>query len=139
MRRAVTVLALPVALAALAGCGSSSSSSSSSTASTPAASSSTAASAPASAPSTGKTVDITYQNIAIQPANTTVKVGDKIKWTNQDNVIHNVTSSSGPLHLASPNFGQGGTFEATATAPGVVHYVCTIHPTAMSGTITITK
>lgn len=138
MRRAVTVLALPVALAALAGCGSSSSSSSSSSANAPA-SSSTAASAPAAAPSTGKTVDITYQNIAIQPTNATVKVGDTIKWINKDNVIHNVTSESGPLHLASANFGQGGTFEATATAPGVVHYVCTIHPTAMIGTITIKK
>ena len=135
MRRALTALAVPVVLAAVAGCGSSSSSSSSS-ASTPAASSSTPA---ASVPSTGKTVDITYQNIAISPATVTVHVGDKIKWTNKDNIIHNVTSQSGPLHLASSNFGQGGTFEVTASAPGVVHYLCTIHPTAMIGTINIVK
>ena len=134
MRRALTVLALPVVVAALAGCGSSISSSSS----TPAASSS-ASSTPAAVPSTGKTVDITYQNVAIQPANLTVKVGDKIKWINKDSVIHNVFSESGPLHLASPNFNPGGTYEVTASAPGVVHYVCTLHPTAMIGTITITK
>ena len=134
MRRAVTVLALPAALAALAGCGSSSSSSSSAPAG-----SSAASSTPAAVPSTGKTVDITYQNLSIQPANLTVKVGDKIKWTNKDTVIHNVTSESGPLHLASPNFGSGGTYETTATTTGVVHYVCTLHPTAMIGTITIKK
>ena len=142
MRRALIVLALPVVVAAVAGCGSSSSSSSSTPAAASTPPSTAASSSPtggAAAPATGKTVDITYQNIAIQPASVTVRVGDKIKWTNQDGVIHNVTSESGPLHLASPNFGKGGTFEATATAPGVVHYVCTIHPTAMIGTITITK
>lgn len=139
MRRALTTIALPLAIAAIAGCGSSgSSSSSSSSASTPAAGSST--STTSAAPSTGKTVQITYQGIAIHPANITVKVGDKIKWVNKDTgVDHNVVSQSGPQQINSPNFTGGGSFETTATAAGVIHYVCSIHPTAMVGTITITK
>ena len=135
MRRALFALAVPMAIAALAGCGSSSSSSSSSSP----ASSSPGASTGAAVPSTGKTVVITYQNVSIQPANLTVKVGDKIKWANKDTVIHNVTGESGPLQLSSGTMNPGAAYTVTASAPGVVHYVCTLHPTAMIGTITITK
>jgi plastocyanin len=136
MRRALTALAVPLTVAAIAGCGSSSSSSSSASSSPATSSTSTATSAPA----TGKTVQITYQNIAISPANITVKVGDKIKWVNKDaGIMHNVTSESGPLQISSPTFSGGGSYETTASAAGVVHYVCSIHPTAMIGTITITK
>lgn len=142
MNRALPALAVSVLLAALAGCGSSSSSGSSSASSTPPPGTTASSSSGAAASKTkanGKTVDVTYQNIAIQPANITVKVGTTIKWTNKDNIAHNVTSESGPQQFSSSNFGQGGTFQITAKSPGVIHYVCSIHPTAMIGTITVTK
>jgi plastocyanin len=141
MRRALTALALPLAVTAIAGCGSSgSSSSSASSSASTTAPTSTKSTASTPAPATGKTVQIVYQNIAIHPANITVKVGDKIKWVNKDNgIMHNVVTQSGPQQISSPNFTGGGSFETTAHAVGVVHYVCSIHPTAMIGTITITK
>lgn len=137
MRRAAAALAAPAVLALLAGCGSSSSSSSSAAAaaSTPA-STSSATSTPAAG--AGKTVNVTYQTIAIHPAKITVTVGTKIKWTNKDSIIHTVSTESGPSQFDSGNLNGGSTFEFTATKAGVIHYVCMIHPASMIGTITVT-
>ena len=48
-------------------------------------------------------------------------------------------SKGGPIKFASKNFGEGGTFEVKATKPGVIHYLCTIHPTSMNGAIEVVK
>jgi plastocyanin len=92
---------------------------------------------PAGAPVQSGAVQIAYRNIAIDPDVLKVKVGSTIKWTNYDPVEHNVTSKGGPSKFASKNFGEGGTFEFKATKAGVIHYVCTIHPTTMNGTIEV--
>lgn len=131
MKRVLPVLLVASGLV-VAGCGSSSSGSSSSSAS------STAAPAASSAVQ-GGTVPVTYQNIAISPANITVKVGSTVKWTNKDMVDHNVTTTGGPVSFHSSDFGNGGTFSMKLTTPGVVHYICSIHPTEMIGTITVVK
>ena len=135
MRRILLALCAIVALAA-AGCGSSNKSSTSSGASTstPAASSSTAA---ASSSSSGGGVAIKMQNIAFDPKDVTVKVGQKVTWTNDDSVDHNVTSQSGES-IKSDNFGKGATFSFTPTKAGTIKYVCTIHP-GMTATLTVTK
>src|SRR6201999_3394335 len=115
-------------LAPLAGCGSSSSSSSS--ASTTSKSTSTKAgnglkvnTTPKFAPASGAvhsgTVNVAYRNIAIAPDTLKVKVGSTIKWTNFDEVDHNVTSEGGPQKFASKDFGEKGTFEIKALKPGV--------------------
>ena len=133
MRRILLALCAIVALAA-AGCGSSNKSSTSSGSSTPAASSSTAA---ASSSSSGGGVAIKMQNIAFDPKDVTVKVGQKVTWTNDDSVDHNVTSQSGES-IKSDNFGKGATFSFTPTKAGTIKYVCTIHP-GMTATLTVTK
>jgi plastocyanin len=123
------VLCAVVALA-VAGCGSSSdsgSSSSAGSASTPAASSS----------SSSGGVAIKMQNIAFDPKAVTVKVGQKVTWTNDDSVDHNVTSQSGET-IKSQNFGKGATFSFTPTKAGTIKYVCTIHP-GMDATLTVTQ
>ena len=129
MRRIVLLLCAAAALAA-AGCGSSNnSSSSSSSASTPAASSSSSSS------SSSGGVAIKMQNIAFDPKAVTVKVGQKVTWTNDDSVDHNVTSQSGET-IKSQNFGKGATFSFTPTKAGTINYVCTIHP-GMTATLTV--
>ncbi|HSS59316.1 MAG TPA: plastocyanin/azurin family copper-binding protein [Solirubrobacteraceae bacterium] len=133
MRRILLALCAIGALAA-AGCGSSNKSSTSSGSSTPAASSSTAA---ASSSSSGGGVAIKMQNIAFDPKDVTVKVGQKVTWTNDDSVDHNVTSQSGES-IKSDNFGKGATFSFTPTKAGTIKYVCTIHP-GMTATLTVTK
>jgi plastocyanin len=126
MRRILPALCAVVALAA-AGCGSSNSSSTSSGSSS---SGSTAA-----ASSSGGGVAIKMQNIAFDPKDVTVKVGQKVTWTNDDSVDHNVTSQSGES-IKSDNFGKGATFSFTPTKAGTINYVCTIHP-GMTATLTV--
>jgi plastocyanin len=132
MRRILLALCAIVALAA-AGCGSSndSSTSSASSSSAPAASSSTPA-----ASSSGGGVAIKMQNIAFDPTAVTVKVGQKITWTNDDSVDHNVTADSG-ADFKSKDFGKGGTFTFTATKAGKITYECTLHPNMRGATITV--
>jgi plastocyanin len=163
MSRGLSTAIACTALAALAGCGSSSGSSSGSSASTTS-SASTAntvgagkpgsglkpsttpkfATPPASAPVRSGTVQIAYRNIAISPDTLRVKVGSTIMWRNFDTIEHNVTSQGdrskiGQQKFASKNFGEGGTFEIKALAPGVIHYLCTIHPVSMNGSIEVVK
>jgi plastocyanin len=151
MRRCLPAAAVCAALIALCGCGSSSSSSSSSSASSGSSSSTgttatgglkvttTPKFAPASGPTKSGLVPISYRNIAIAPDTVKVEVGSTIKWTNFDNIDHNVTSEGGPQKFASKDFGENGTFEIKALKPGVIHYECTIHPASMNGTIEVVK
>jgi plastocyanin len=90
-----------------------------------------------SAPVQSGTVQIAYRNIAIAPDTLKVKAGTTVKWTNYDPVDHNVTSRGGPASFASGNFGEGKTFAVKLTKRGVIHYLCTIHPTTMNGSIEV--
>jgi len=126
MTRILLALCAVVALAA-AGCGSSDSGSTSS------GSSSSASTGAAS--SSGGGVTIKMQNIAFDPKAVTVKVGQKVTWTNEDSVDHNVTSQSGET-IKSDNFGKGATFSFTPEKAGTIKYVCTIHP-GMTATLTV--
>jgi plastocyanin len=128
MTRILLALCAVVALAA-AGCGGSNSSSTSS------GSSSSAPASTAAASSSGGAVTIKMQNIAFDPTAVTVKVGQKVTWTNEDTVDHNVTSQSGET-IKSDNFGKGGTFSFTPKKAGTIKYVCTIHP-GMTATLTV--
>jgi len=127
MRRILLALCAVVALAA-AGCGGSDSSSTSS------GSSSSASTAAAS--SSGGGVAVKLANIAFDPKAVTVKVGQKVTWTNDDSTDHNVTADSG-ADFKSDNFGKGGTFSFTPTKAGTIKYECTIHP-GMVATLTVT-
>jgi plastocyanin len=134
MKRITPLLFAVVALVA-AGCGSSNNSSSSSSASSAPATTtgSTSTSGGTAAPS-GKTVTIDMKNIQFNPKDVTVKVGETVKWVNQDSVPHNV--NGGPLH--SPTFSKGGSFTYKATKAGKISYVCTIHP-GMTATLNVTS
>ena len=123
-RRILLALCAVVALAA-AGCGSSNSSSTSSGSS----------SSPSTAAASGGAVAIKMQNIAFDPKAVTVKVGQKVTWTNDDSTDHNVTANSG-ADFKSKDFGSGGTFSFTPTKAGTINYVCTIHP-GMTATLTV--
>jgi plastocyanin len=143
-RRAISAAIFCGALALASGCGSSGGSNGSASSAKTAPSSGLKVSTtpkygspPASAPVRSGVVQIAYRNITIAPDTLKVKVGSTIRWTNYDAIEHNVTSRGGPAHFASHNFGEGKTFEVKLTAPGVIHYLCTIHPTSMNGTIEV--
>lgn len=117
--RLITLLAACVALA-LVGCGGSKDNSSSSG---------------GGGSSSGDTVTIDMKNIKFAPTDATVKVGQTVKWVNQDTVDHDVVAKSG-ADFKSDLFGNGKSFEWKADKAGTVNYVCTVHP-GMAGTLTV--
>ena len=73
-------------------------------------------------------------NFVFEPAELTAKVGQTVTWTNRDDDVHTVTSSSGV-------FGSGGldaddTFTFTFSKPGTYDYFCKLHP-LMTGTVVV--
>ncbi|HEU5328975.1 MAG TPA: cupredoxin family copper-binding protein [Thermomicrobiales bacterium] len=76
------------------------------------------------------TIDLSITNYAFQPGTLTVFPGTTVRWTNHDNVSHDVTSNpTDPVApLQSPTLGQGATYSYTFTQPGDYHYFCSIHP-----------
>jgi plastocyanin len=94
---------------------------------------------PSGAPVRSGLVQVALRNVSIAPDAIRVKEGTTVKWTNYDPIEHNVTSVGGPQRLDSGNFGQGGTYEAKLSRPGIVHYVSTGQPTTMNGTIEVVR
>jgi plastocyanin len=117
---------------AVAGCGSSDNKGSGSGYSAPAADQTTS-----SASTGGGTVAIDMKNIAFEPKQVTVKVGQTVKWENYDTVDHNVTATAGE-EFKSDNFGKGGEYSYKVDKAGTIKYVCTLHP-GMEGTVTVTQ
>jgi plastocyanin len=87
--------------------------------------------------SSGNTVTIDMKNIKFAPQDATVKVGQTVKWVNQDTVDHDVSAKSG-ADFKSDLFGNGKSFEWKADKAGTVSYVCTVHP-GMVGTLKVTQ
>lgn len=117
-----------------AGCGGSDSSSSSSS---DAGSSSPSGTSTPATPNGGVSADaVAIKDFSFQPADITVKVGQKVTWTNEDSAVHNVIANDGPLK--SPDLEQGQSYSFTAKEPGTFSYICTFHPN-MKGTLTVTS
>lgn len=85
----------------------------------------------------GNTVTIDMKDIQFAPKDATVKVGQTVKWVNQDTVDHDVVAKSGAT-FKSELFGKGKSFEWKADKAGTVSYVCTVHP-GMAGTLKVTQ
>jgi plastocyanin len=137
-RLPLTVLACLAVVGAgvIAGCGDDKKSSSTPAAATPTQTRTTIP--PNSSTPTGNTVQVTMKQIKFVPEKITVKVGQKIFWTNKDGDIpHTVTATKGAT-FDSGNIAGGGTFDYTPTKAGVIDYICTIHP-GQTGQIRVTK
>jgi plastocyanin len=87
--------------------------------------------------SSGNTVTIDMKDIKFAPKDATVKVGQTVKWVNEDTVDHDVDAKSG-ADFKSQLFGKGKSFEWKADKAGTVSYVCTVHP-GMVGTLNVTQ
>ena len=92
----------------------------------------------ASSPPT--TVDVSVTSFAFTPRDTIVQAGGMVTWTwNSGTTQHNVTYVSGPTPLPANSPSQSGTttFSTTFAAVGTYTYHCTIHPTLMTGSVTV--
>lgn len=81
-------------------------------------------------------VSVGIKDIKFVPETITVKVGQKIVWTNNEDVPHNVTATDG-ADFRSDTLRKDDTFEYTPTKAGTIKYVCTIHA-GQNGQITVT-
>ena len=77
---------------------------------------------------------VTIQNFAFSPATLTVKVGDKVTWTNQDSVGHSATADDNSFDTGILQQGQSGS--VTFSKAGTYTYHCSVHP-MMKGTIIV--
>ena len=127
--RTITVLscgALALGVAFVAGCGSDDNKNGSA----PSATATTGAAA------NGSVIEVSMKNNLFSPEKVTGKVGQTVKWTNDDGYAHNVVATKGEK-FQSDNFADG-TYEYKLDKPGKIDYVCTIH-SGMVGSITVTK
>jgi plastocyanin len=85
-------------------------------------------------PVTGNEAKVTISGFAFGPASITVKTGQTVTWTNQDNAAHTVVADDNSW--ASPNIAKGESYTHTFTSAGTFTYHCSIHPT-MKATVVV--
>lgn len=81
------------------------------------------------------TGNITIRTMLFTPSQITVKKGEAVKWTNNDDTAHTVTID----HGTGPNsdlIQPGRTYTYTFNQTGSFQYHCSIHP-SMRGTIVV--
>ena len=89
----------------------------------------------APAASGGKVVPVKMKDILFVPDKVSARVGQTVRWTNDDDIAHTVKAKKG-ADFASKSISKGETYEAKVTKAGTIHYVCTIHP-SQRGTIEV--
>jgi plastocyanin len=83
----------------------------------------------------GGGTEVSMADIAFDPAEVTVAVGDTVTWTNDDSVDHDVTADS--FSSGDPGgMAPGATFDHAFEEAGTFDYVCTVHP-GMEGSVTV--
>lgn len=81
------------------------------------------------------TSTIEIKNFAFSPMDITVAPGATVTVTNQDQVTHTLTATTGGFNTGNIAPGQSKTFTAP-NAPGRYPYICNIHQ-YMTGTVTV--
>lgn len=92
---------------------------------------------------TGGGAEVTVKLFAFEPASLEVEAGTEVTWTNEDNILHTVTSgkpgddldmSGSAANPPEPDGlfdgkldGKGATFSFTFEEPGTYTYYCDIH------------
>ncbi len=69
------------------------------------------------------------------PETVVVDVGDTVTWVNNGLGGHNARSTDGTFR--SPNLTAGASFSHTFTAAGTYDYLCSIHPSNMTGRVVV--
>ena len=87
---------------------------------------------------TTTTVSIVNQITGFSPSSVTVPVNSIVQWTNNDSIIHTVTSTTVPTNgtFDSGNLAPGASICLKFTSAGTFNYHCSIHPT-MTGLVTV--
>ncbi len=95
----------------------------------------------------GNQLTVLMRNIAFNPANINIKVGQTVLWRNNEPsaIPHTTTSGScsGSTCTPAPGWNSGTlnpgqTFSHAFTAAGIFTYYCQIHGAQMQGTVSVT-
>jgi plastocyanin len=86
----------------------------------------------------GNVVSVSIVDFAFTPKTITVPVGTTVRWTNNGNAPHTVTSTSSPKAFDSETLNSGDTFQHTFTTAGQFPYRCNIHP-SMTGMVIVVE
>ena len=80
---------------------------------------------------------VSIVDFEFSPASQTVKVGEKVTWTNEDPTAHFVKADDGAgVDFSSGDMDSKKTFSFTFDKAGTYKYHCNIH-TSMKGTIVV--
>jgi plastocyanin len=80
-------------------------------------------------------VAVHISNFTFGPKMVTVKVGQTITWTNDDDIPHTVVATDKSFRSKVLDTGQS--FSFTFAKPGQIAYFCSLHP-MMTGKVTVT-
>ena len=80
--------------------------------------------------------DVSIQNFAFHPPNTTISPGDSVTWTQLDPIGHTSTSDASPPAWSSQVLSVNQTFSFTFNTPGTYPFHCSPHP-SMTGSVTV--
>lgn len=71
---------------------------------------------------------VSQKNKAFSVKKLTLKVGDSVKFVNEDSFAHNVFSLSAPKSFDLGSFGNGGSKSIVFDKAGKVEVECAVHP-----------
>ena len=97
-----------------------------------------AAPAGAAAPSaagSSATARVALKNIKFTPSTVRIKRGDRVTWTWQEPVFHDI-KSKGALRFRGASMRKTGSHTVRFTKAGTYRYVCTLHP-GMDGKVVV--
>jgi plastocyanin len=77
---------------------------------------------------------VKIDNFTFTPQRVTVKAGTTVTWNNEDDIPHNIVSTT--KLFRSKVLDTHDYFSFTFTTPGVYEYFCSLHP-HMTGTIVV--
>ena len=84
----------------------------------------------------------TLTDTAFQPNRVNVKLGDSVRWANNDNTLHTVIEGdpkTGQITggFASDIIGPKGTFEHKFEKVGAFNYYCKLHPNMIGKVVVV--
>ena len=86
---------------------------------------------------------IVMRGLRFVPETATLRKGQAVRFVNKDTTAHTILEDVGPRSgiaplINSPRILPGQAFTYVARNAGKIRFICTLHPTVMSGVLTIT-
>jgi len=83
------------------------------------------------APAWGKEYEVVQKNKSFMTKSLKIKVGDSIKFVNDDSFAHNLFSLSPAKSFDMGSFGSGQNRSVVFDKPGKIEVECSVHPDMM--------